>query len=98
MRDHHEAIISRDDFIAVQRLISNAKYGCSRILPQLSVIHEGALKGFVIINPKWAAFTADDYRNASASVYEDGHVFSDDHQINVKAGDLDVSRMPEKAP
>ena len=69
MRDHHEAIISRDDFIAVQRLISNAKYGCSRILPQLSVIHEGALKGFVIINPKWAAFTADDYRNASASVY-----------------------------
>lgn len=90
MRDHHEAIISRDDFIAVQRLISNAKYGCSRILPQLSVIHEGALKGFVIINPKWAAFTADDYWNASASVYEDGHVFSDEHRINVNAGDFDL--------
>lgn len=37
MKNHHEAIISRDDFIAVQRLISNAKYGGNRLLPQLSV-------------------------------------------------------------
>ena len=46
-RDHHEAIISRDDFIAVQRLISNAKYGNKGILPQLNVMKEGALRGFV---------------------------------------------------
>ena len=43
-RDHHEAIVSRDDFIAVQRLISNAKYGNKGILPQLKVIPGGVLK------------------------------------------------------
>lgn len=88
-RDHHEAIISRDDFIAVQRLISNAKYGGNRILPQLKVIDSGILKGFVIINPKWAAFTVDDYKEASASVYEKGHIFPNDFQIEVNIGDFD---------
>ena len=38
---HHEAIISRDDFIAVQKLITNAKYGNKEILPELHVIQEG---------------------------------------------------------
>ena len=40
---HHEAIISRDDFIAVQKLITNAKYGNKEILPELHVIQEGSL-------------------------------------------------------
>lgn len=70
-KDNHDAIISRDDFIAVQRLISNAKYGNKGILPELKVIADGALKGFVSINPRWAAFRADDYRSASASVYDE---------------------------
>ena len=32
-RDHHEPIISRDDFIAVQQMLDNAKYGGSKFLP-----------------------------------------------------------------
>ena len=90
-RDHHEAIISRDDFIAVQRLISNAKYGGDKILPQMKVIDEGVLKGFVIINPKWAAFTDIDYREASESVYDEDHVFPDSFQVEVTEGDFDLS-------
>lgn len=39
----HEPIISKDDFIAVQHLINNAKYGNKGILPELKVIPEGAL-------------------------------------------------------
>jgi len=70
-RNHHEAIISRDDFIAVQRLISNARYGNKGILPELQVILDGALKGFVSVNPRWAAFRAEDYRAACGSVYND---------------------------
>ena len=54
-RDHHEPIISRDDFIAVQRLISNAKYGNKGILPELTVISNGILRGFVSINPSHKA-------------------------------------------
>ena len=66
-KEHHEAIISRSDFIAVQRMIRNARYGGSSSLPQLTVIKEGALLGYVIINTKWQGFMPEDYRNASKS-------------------------------
>ncbi len=66
-RDHHEAIISRDDYIAAQRLIANAKYGYKGVLPTLHVIDEGPLRGFVIVNMRWAGFTKEDYLEASFS-------------------------------
>ena len=50
--NHHEAIISRDDFIAVQKLLDNAKYGNKSFLPELRVIDSGILKGFVTLNPR----------------------------------------------
>ena len=90
-RDHHEPIISRDDFIAVQRLISNARYGNKGILPELHVIPEGALKGFVSINPRWAAFQTDDYRAASCSVYSDEDESPlDCFEVEAKSGDFDL--------
>jgi len=64
---HHDPIISRDDFLAVRKIISNAKYGGNTYLPKLKVNTSGTLCGFVSINPHWGAFTADDYRQASAS-------------------------------
>ena len=90
-RNHHEAIISRDDFIAVQHLISNARYGNKGILPELNVILDGALRGFVSINPRWAAFHADDYRAASGSVYDDVNESpSDGFEVKAKSGDFDL--------
>lgn len=88
-RDHHEAIISRDDFFAVQRLISNAKYGNKEILPKLHVMESGMLMGFVSINPRWAAFSADDYYAASASVGEQPEQ-PEATKIEVHSGDLDL--------
>lgn len=41
-KGEHEPIIPKDDFIAVQHLINNAKYGNKGILPELKVIPEGA--------------------------------------------------------
>lgn len=88
-RNHHEAIISRDDFIAVQRLISNAKYGNKGLLPELKVIPEGVLKGFVSINPRWAGFKEDDYINASASVYNGTEQTSaSSAPVEVQSGDF----------
>ena len=88
-RNHHEAIISRDDFIAVQRLISNAKYGNKGLLPELKVIPEGVLKGFVSINPRWAGFKEDDYINASASVYNGTEQASTSSApVEVQSGDF----------
>lgn len=67
-KDHHEAIISRDDFIAVQQIISFGMKGRAGMLPNLRVIDKGALSGFVIINPTWAGFTASDYYDAVSLV------------------------------
>lgn len=90
-KNHHEAIISRDDFIAVQRLISNAKYGNKAILPELQVISEGILRGYVPVNPRWSGFKADDYREASCSIY-DGivQIPSNPVEISVQSGSFDL--------
>jgi DNA invertase Pin-like site-specific DNA recombinase len=90
-RNHHEAIVSRDDFMAVQMLIRNARYGNKGILPELHVIKDGVLKGFVPINPRWASFKADDYRDASASIY-DGILKQSSFPMEVEAqsGDFDL--------
>lgn len=90
-KNTHKAIISRDDFIAVQRLISNARYGNKGILPELHVIQNGALKGFVGVNPHWAAFKAADYRSASDSVYDGAYISAENQtQIEAKSGDFDL--------
>ena len=90
-RNHHDAIILRDDFIAVQRLISNARYGNKGILPELHVICDGALRRFVSINPRWVAFCADDYHAASDSVYDDETLLpSDGFEVEAQSGDFDL--------
>ena len=88
----HEGIISRDDFIAVQHMLKNAKYGNKSILPELRVITEGMLKGFVIINPRWSGFKEQEYLRASASAYPPGEYDqqSDGLSFEVEAGDFDM--------
>ena len=95
--NHHKGIVSRDDFNAVQKLLDNARYGNKSILPELRVIETGILHGFVTINSRWSGFTADDYRNASRSVYEidDNQevimpVEEDEYQIEVEEGEFDL--------
>ena len=86
----HEPIISKDDFIAVQHLINNAKYGNKGILPELKVIPEGALKGFISINPRWAGFKADDYLYIAKTVCENEEQNENETiQIEVQGGDFD---------
>ncbi len=87
--NHHEAIIIPEDFVAVQRKISNAKYGGSG-MPELHVISDGALKGFVIINPRWASFTAEDYRTASEEIESKVDEFIGDVTVCPQNGDLDL--------
>lgn len=95
--NHHEAIISRDDFIAVQKLLDNSKYGNKSVLPELRVIDSGILRGYVSVNPRWAGFKTTDYYRASQSAYPDsedseievqeqGEVF----HFNVEEGDFDL--------
>ena len=48
--------------------MNNAKFGGTSLLPELQVIPDGLLKGFVIVHPKWGSFTKDDYIAACRSV------------------------------
>ena len=96
--NHHEAIVSRDDFIAVQQMIDNAKYRNKSYLPEIRVIDSGIFKGYVTINPRWAAFKEAEYYQASQSVYpkvsdEDLNELvdaPDEVEIQVAAGDFDL--------
>ena len=91
--DEHEGIISRDDFIAVQHMLKNSKYGNKSILPELRVITEGLLKGYVIINPRWSGFREPEYLHASASAYKPGEnqkQQAGDLRFEVEAGDFDM--------
>ena len=88
--DEHEAIVSRDDYIAVQHILNNSKYGNKSILPELSVIPDGLLKGYVIINPRWSGFKEQDYLQASASAYQDHPPKEKPETFEVDAGDFDL--------
>ncbi len=94
--NHHEAIVSRDDFIAVQRMLDNAKYGNKSILPQLRVIDSGIFKGYAVINPRWAGFKEAEYFQAAKSVYvSDGESEpqpkpEETIKVEVEPGDFDL--------
>lgn len=68
-RDHHEAIISRDDFIAVQRKLGSYG-GTTTYLPRLSVVTQGFLTGYVSVNPRWTGFKPIDYLSTTEQVEE----------------------------
>ncbi len=90
--NHHTPIVSRDDFIAVQRMLDNAKFGNKSILPELRVVDSGLLKGFVAINPRWSGFKERDYIQAAFSVYNSKEelVEPDEYSVEVVAGDFDL--------
>ena len=87
-RNHHEAIIPRDDFNAVQKIIQNAKYGHKGFLPELQVIHDGALKGYIVINPRWAGFKTSDYYDAISNIIQTPEELPDTAEATT--GDFDL--------
>lgn len=95
--NHHEAIVSKADYIAVQHMIENARYGNRAFLPELRVIDSGILKGFVGIHPRWANFKEGDYFQAAVSVYDNIEEATataapppSEIEIEVSAGDFDL--------
>ena len=91
-KNQHDAIISRADFMAVQELIRNAKYGNKGFLPELRVVDEGILKGYVSVNPRWAAFLAKDYIEASSSILDIQENKNEEVKIEVQGGDFDLRK------
>ena len=90
VRDHHDPIISREDFVAVQTLLDMSRHGFVNISPELRAIPSGVLKGFVCINPRWNKFGKYEYIEASKTVGQ-GFDCPDRIRVSVKAGEEDLS-------
>lgn len=89
--DHHRAIIPRDEFVAVQYMLDSAKYGFAHALPELRVIKDGTLRGFVQINPRWQGFSETDYLKACHSALSDEDYLHPAILLRRKKGDPDLS-------
>lgn len=89
-KDHHEGIISRADFFAVQKMLRNAKYGNKGYFPEMHVIQEGILKGYVTVHPRWAGFTEDDYYLASEEI-QNGLIPSKPVELRLDKGSIDLT-------
>lgn len=89
--DNHEPIISRNDFVAVQHMISNARQGYRGLTPSLQVIDQGVLRGFVVANLTWRAFDQQDYLEASNSILQHDEVHDDAvHYTEPEIGEFDL--------
>lgn len=90
--DHHEAIVDRDIYNAAQKMLTAARYAKKEFpFPNLKVVDEGALKGFVSVNRSWTGFTGEDYEKASQSVYSDQTDINDTEKEERKDSGFDLS-------
>lgn len=89
--NHHEAIISRKDFFAVQKMIRFARYGNKGYYPELKVVTSGILAGYVTVHPFWAPFTEKDYFKTSEKAI-DGliKIPPNPAKFNVEKGSVDL--------
>ena len=69
--DHHEAIVQREIYNAAQKMLTATRYAKKGFpFPNLKVVDDGMLKGFVPVNRAWTGFTGEDYKKASKVAYE----------------------------
>lgn len=66
--DVHEAIVTPEQFDAVQVLLNNKKHGYKGAIPLMQVVDSGALCGYVPINHHWVNADPEAYYKASNSV------------------------------
>lgn len=66
--DVHEAIVTPEQFDAVQVLLNNKRHGYRGGVPLMQVVDNGALCGYVPINHHWVNADPESYYKASNSV------------------------------
>ena len=88
--NEHESIVSREDFVAVQHILNNTRYRNKNLLPELRVIPEGLLKGFVVVNTRWSGFSAEDYIRASGDFDTGQKTVEVPDSYEAEEGDFDL--------
>lgn len=90
--NHHMGHVPRSVYIAAQKILDQAKYRFRTIAPELKVIKQGVLKGFVEINSCWMGYSANDYIEACHSALEDSDYLNPSILIRKKSGDMDLRK------
>ncbi len=62
--DHHDAIISHEEYFTIQRMIEANKGAQNMEPPTLDIHEEGAFQGYVSTVPGWRGFSVEDYNRA----------------------------------
>ena len=63
--NHHDAIVSRTEWNAAQRILNSRRYGHRGFYLPMYIIDRGALTGYISMNRSWAGFETEDYYRAS---------------------------------
>ena len=58
---HHEAIVTRAQWNAAQRILNSHRYGHTGSYIPMRVIDRGALRGYISVNRSWAGYEEDEY-------------------------------------
>lgn len=58
---HHEAIVTRAEWNAAQKILNSHRFSYRAGYLPMSVIRNGALCGFIPLNRSWNGFSAEDY-------------------------------------
>ena len=90
MVNHHDGIVARDIYNEALRIKELRRHRNYDIIPSLSVIKEGALKGFVPVSVKYSGFTIDNYLFASDFAYE---LDSNGNRREEKSKSIDKNRL-----
>lgn len=80
MNDHHKGIVAVELYREALRIKEMRKHRNYDLIPSLSVIKEGALKGFVPVSVKYSGFTYNNYLFASEFAYtkdKNGNIIKD---------------------
>lgn len=76
---HHEAIITRAQWNAAQRILNSHRYRHTGAYAAMRVITQGALRGYISVSRSWAGHEADEYYRVSriAMGLDDGELMAD---------------------
>ena len=94
---HHEAIVTRAQWNAAQRILNSRRYRFSGSYLQMRVIDHGALTGFISINKSWAGCDAAElYRLSSIAMgLESGEMETDLGSEHLPEGGYRLTGMAE---
>jgi hypothetical protein len=82
--NHHEGIVSKEIAMAV-KMVANSDRKLEGV-PDISVIEEGGLKGFVSVCPAWGGVDRDTYLDISRSVYTEEEYAQVERQARIISG------------